>query len=96
MSLSAEELIKMMRAAIREERESLQSQQAVQPQEDKVSHVLNCPQCYPKLIKGLEDMKNTSEVFCDDCELPLGSGEFAKQIPSCPRCGSKHVHKGKR
>jgi Primosomal protein N'' (replication factor Y) - superfamily II helicase len=57
---------------------------------DFVAHVLACPDCYSSVVKN---MREHSEVECEDCHLPLGSTEFASKIPSCPFCGGQHAQK---
>jgi len=86
---SPENIRNMMRSAVKDE---LASQQVQQPTESHSQHILNCPECYAETMKGIL----ASEAFCSDCELPLGSQEFAKKIDSCPRCGSKKARIEKR
>lgn len=99
-TITWEELRKGMKDLMKEELKGWvpQSQAAPpqQPTESHAQHILNCPECYSETVKGIEKMKETSEAFCEDCSLPLGSQEFAKKIDSCPRCGSKKARVEKR
>ena len=87
---SPENIRNMMRSAVKDE---LASQQVQQPTESHSQHILNCPECYAETVKGIEKMKETSDYLCEDCDLPLGSKEFAEKIDACPRCGSKKAKK---
>jgi len=90
MSVSWEELRRGMKELLKEELKDFpQSQQPEQPKENHTQHILSCPTCYADTVKGMEKMKETSDYLCEDCDLPLGSKEFAEKIDVCPRCGSK-------
>lgn len=51
--------------------------------DDIVKHVLDCPNCYSKVIQG-------TEAICKDCKSPLGKIETAKKLDKCPWCGKNH------
>lgn len=96
MSYSEEDLKKVVRSAVREELEQKQepeTSQKQQPQESFAQHILGCADCYVETVKGMEKMKETSDYFCDGCDLPLGSKEMSEKIEACPRCGSKKARK---
>jgi len=94
MSVSWEELRRGMKDLLKEELKDFpQSQQPEQPKESHSEHILNCPRCFAETVKGIEKMKETSDYLCEDCDLPLGSKEFAEKIDACPRCGSKKAKK---
>ena len=95
MSISFDDLKRALRE-IELEKQSQQPQQPPEPKESHSEHILNCPTCYADTVKGMEKMKETSEVFCSDCDLALGSKEFAEKIDNCPRCGSKKGYVKKR
>lgn len=54
------------------------------------NHVQNCPSCYKHAI---EQLNQSSEYVCDGCGLPLGSGDFAAKLESCPNCHSTDAKK---
>ena len=91
-----DELRKGMKELMKEELKGWAPQSQQQPElptESHAQHILSCPNCFAETVKGIEKMKETSDYLCEDCDLPLGSKEFAEKIDACPRCGSKKAKK---
>lgn len=84
MSYSSSDLKEIIRAVMQEEFEKRDGmKKLLDNQQPHAQHVMNCPDCYKDIIQG---MNRTSEWFCEDCGLPLGSGDMAKEMKTCPRC----------
>ena len=79
-----EQVKKEIKEAIREQREK----QSQTPIESHVDHLCGCPDCYCGTI---DKMNKTSEVFCKDCGLPLGTKVFAEKIDHCPNCSGTEL-----
>lgn len=88
MSLTESQLLEIIRQEV-----ARSTPAPAAAQENHVHHVLNCPECYGDLVKGMEKMKEGSEYFCSNCDLPPGSKEFAEKFDDCPRCHQKDAYK---
>jgi len=90
MSLSKEEVFRLMREAIRQEK--VEAANSGQSQETHASHILSCPECFKETIKKIAD----SEYICANCGLGLGDFDFARKFESCPNCGKTEAMKAKK
>lgn len=87
--MSQGDLQEILRRLIQEEFEKRDGlKKLVDNQEPPDRHVLHCPDCYKRII---HDLKTGSEFVCEDCGLPLGSGDMAKALTECPNCKGKRA-----
>ena len=93
MSMTRSQLEEIIRNAIEAHDAANAAKRVSEPQEANSTHVLNCPECFKDFVGKL---KETSEVQCRDCGLPLGSREFAQKLDSCPACHGKDTRKIER
>lgn len=91
MSMSTGDLKEILRSLIQEEFEKRDGlKKLVDGQELPSKHVLHCPDCYKDII---ESLKGSSEFICEDCGLPLGSGDMAKALKECPSCHGQRARR---